>query len=275
MTSYLNDRFKIVSVDDELSLPALMEYSSPQGSVMGRKNYILYTKPHSDVIRRHGLQYHFYADDTHLYPSFKPKDAIIQTEALTHIDNCLIEIEAWIHQNTMKLNNDTTKVILFTSKHNSQYTDKVSIQVGNSRITSTTCVRYLGVIFDSTMTTAQRVASICISGYAQVRSIGHIRRYLSNDATKSLVHGLVMSRLDDCNALLRGLPDTTMNKLRRVQNMAARIVTRTARHNHITPVLKKLYWLSVKYRGQYKLLVHMYKALHDQYPVYFLIHNGH
>ena len=146
-----------------------MEYSVPQGSVLGPKNYVLYTKLIGDVIRRHGLQHYSCADNTQLYLFFKPKDAIIQIEALTRIDNCLIEIQAWMHRNMLKLNNDKTEDILFTSKHDSQYMNKVYVQVGNSRITSTTCVRNLGVIFDSTMTMAQQVASICRSEYAQLR----------------------------------------------------------------------------------------------------------
>ena len=90
-----------------------------------------------------------------------------------------------------------------------------------------------------------------------------------NDATMSLVHRPVMSRPDYCNALLRGLLDTTMTKLQRVQREASRIMTKTTGHHRITPVLKKLHWLPVKYRSQYKLLVHTYKGLHDQgSPVY-------
>jgi len=154
--------------------------------------------------------------------------------------------------------------MLFTSKHKSQFMDKVSVQVANVRTISKICVRNLGVMFDSNMIMTQQVASICRSGYAQLRSIGLIRRYLSNDATKSLVHGFVMSRLDYCNSLIHGLPYTMISKLQRVHNMAAR----TARHNYITPILKKLHWLPVKYRAQFKLLVHTHKALHDQSPVY-------
>ena len=183
MTSYLSKCFQTVSVEGELSLPVLMEYSVPQGSVLGLKNYVLYTKPLGDVIRRHGLQHHFYVDDTQLYLSFKPKDDVIQAEALTRIENCLIEIEAWMHQSMLKLNNEITEVMLFTSKHNSQFMDKVSVQVGNARITSTICVHNQGVMFDSNMTMTQQVTSICRSGYAQLHSIGRIRRYLSNDAT--------------------------------------------------------------------------------------------
>ena len=87
-----------------------------------------------DVIRRHGLQHHFYADDTQLNLSFKPKVHVIQAEALARIENCLIEIEAWMHQRMLKLNNEKTEVMIFTSKHNSQFIDKVSVQVGNARI---------------------------------------------------------------------------------------------------------------------------------------------
>ena len=77
-----------------------------------------------------------------------------------------------------------------------------------------------------------------------------------------------MSRLDYCNALIHGLPDTMISKMQLVQNTTARIVARTARHNHITPVLKKLHWLPVKYCAQIKLLAHTHEALHDRSPVY-------
>ena len=82
-------------------------------------------------------------------------------------------------------------------------------------------------------------------------TIGHISSYLSSDTIKSLVYGLVTSRLGYCNAVLHGLPDTNMNKLQRVKNTTPHLVTRTVQHNHITPVLKKLHWLAVKYRAQY------------------------
>ena len=82
------------------------------------------------------------------------------------------------------------------------------------------------------------------------------------------MNSLVTSRLDYCNALLSGVPKTILNKLQNVQNTSARVVTRTSRYCHITPILKELHWLPVQYRVQYKILIHTYKALHDQSPVY-------
>ena len=125
---------------------------------------------------------------------------------------------------------------LFTSKHN------VTVSVGDINITSVNIVRNLGVIFDSALNMKQQLNTICRSGYHQLSNIEHIRRYLTSDTSKSLVNGLKTFHVwSTCTALLNGLPHTSINKLQRTQNTAARIVTRTSRRNHITPILKDLH----------------------------------
>ena len=79
---------------------------------------------------------------------------------------------------------------------------------------------------------------------------------------------LVTSRLDYGNALLFEVNSGLINKLQRVQNTAARLITRTKKHNHITPVLVSLHWIPVQYRIQYKLLLYTFKALNRLAPVY-------
>ena len=95
-------------------------------------------------------------------------------------------------------------------------------------------------------------------------------KYLLIDegACKRLIHALVTSRLDYANALLQGLPCASTNKLQRVQNTAARMVSRSRKHEHITPVLIELHWLPVQYRVQFKILVYTYKAVHGLGPMY-------
>jgi len=140
--------------------------------------------------------------------------------------------------------------------------ENVTVCFGDINIISVNTVRNLGVIFDSALNLEQQLNNICRSGYHQLRNIGHIRCYLTSDASKSLVNGLIRSRLDYCNALLNGLPQTSINKLQRIYNTAAMIVTRTSRRSHITPILKDLHWLPVTNRVQFKILMHTYKALH-------------
>ena len=77
------------------------------------------------------------------------------------------------------------------------------------------------------------------------------------------------SKLDICNSLLFGLPQYLIDRLQAVQNCAARLVTRSRKHDHITPILKQLHWLPPVYsRIKYKILLLTFKALHGLAPSY-------
>jgi len=56
--------------------------------------------------------------------------------------------------------------------------------------------------------------------------------------------------------------------LQLIQNAAARVLTGTRKRDHISPVLASLYWLPVKFRIEFKILLLTYKALHGQAPSY-------
>ena len=192
----------------------------------------------------------------------------LSTAAIRRVEACLKDILSWMHGNMLKQNADKTDVIVFTSERNSRLVSEISVTVGDSNIMSSSCVRNLSAWLDSRMDMERHVNSVCKSCFWQIRQISHIRQFLTTDATKSLVNSLVTSRLDYCNALLYGVPKTILNKLQTVQNTAARVVPRTSRFSHITPLLKELHWLPIQYRVQYKILIHTYKALHDQSPGY-------
>ena len=66
----------------------------------------------------------------------------------------------------------------------------------------------------------------CKTAFLEIQRISTIRHYLTDGATKTLVASLVLSRIDYCNSLLAGLPQSSVGKLQRVQNCAARLVVR-------------------------------------------------
>ena len=82
------------------------------------------------------------------------------------------------------------------------------------------------------------------------------------------------SRLDYCNSLFLSLTDFELRRLQLVQNSLYRIVTRSSKYSHITPQLRKLHCLPVKYRVQFKIGLITYKILNQGQPVYLreLIH---
>ena len=73
-------------------------------------------------------------------------------------------------------------------------------------------------------------------------------------------YATVSSKLDYCNSLYNGISQANLNKIQRIQNTLARVVTNTSKFEHIIPILKKLHWLPIKQRIDYKLCLLTYKT---------------
>ena len=68
--SYLKSRTYQVQIDGIFSDTYDLKYGVPQGSVFGLLGFILYTSPVGNIIGKHGLKFHVYADDTQImFPS--------------------------------------------------------------------------------------------------------------------------------------------------------------------------------------------------------------
>ena len=114
----------------------------------------------------------------------------------------------------------------------------------------------------------QQVSAVAKSYYHQIRNIGHISSYITENASKTLVCSFVTSWLDYGNALLYNVNSSVIARLQRVQNTAARMITRKKKFDSIIPSLMQLHWLPVKYRSHFKLLFYVFKSLHGKAPTY-------
>ena len=187
---------------------------------------------------------------------------------MNRLYSCLQEIGEWSRTNLLKLNDHKTDVIVFGAKQKFPTLKDFCITVGYTTRIPSSSVRNLGVVFDSSLSMTSHISTICRTAYMHLHNISHIRRYLTLDATKALVHAFVTSSLDYGNTLLIGLPRDQINKFLRIQNMAARVITFTPRRDHITPVLKDIHWLPVKCCIEYNILLHVYRCLNGMSPLY-------
>ena len=101
-----------------------------------------------------------------------------------------------------------------------------------------------------------------------MRALRHIRPCLTDDVAKTIASALVGSRLDCANAVLVGVSVKNITKLQRTQNTLARIVTRIYERRGVTPSLKYLHWLPIKWRISYKIAVTTYKLITTGQPQY-------
>ena len=125
-------------------------------------------------------------------------------------------------------------------------------------------------MFDKNLLMVDHINKVCQCASLSLYRIGEIRQYLDENMTVKLVHAFISCYLDYCNSLFYNLSDTQLNRLQKIQNSAARLVSRSRLNEHITPILKRLHWLPVKARIEFKILVLTYKCLHDMAPVYLM-----
>ena len=102
----------------------------------------------------------------------------------------------------------------------------------------------------------------------KARDLYRIRPLLDLNTSVLLANAMVSTRLDYCNSLFLLFTDFALRRLQLVQNSLCRVVTRSSKFSNITPQLKKLHWLSVKYRVQFKIGLITYKILNQGQPVY-------
>ena len=118
------------------------------------------------------------------------------------------------------------------------------------------------------MSFTDQINSLSKSCHFHIRDIRHIRHLLPLSAATTLANSLVSSTLDYCNSLYNGISQANLNKIHRIQNSLARVVTNTSKFEHITPILKRLHWLPIKQRIDYKLRLLTNKTLQIQQPTY-------
>ncbi len=225
--------------------------------------FTLYMLLFGNIIRKHRISFHCYADDTQLYISSRPGE----THQIEKLMECIVDIKNWMTNNFLLLILKKQVLIIGHKNHTSNNLEHCLILDGCS-VDSSSSVRNLGVLFESNLSFDSHVSSICKTAFFHLKDISKLRPMLSMSNAEMLIHAFMTSRLDYCNALLGGCSAHLINKLQMVQNAAARVLTRTRKYDHISPVMSTLHWLPIKHCIDFKILLITYKALNGLPPQY-------
>ena len=153
---------------------------------------------------------HCYADDTQLYLSFRPAPST-QDASVSLLEKCINFIRSWLLSNKLKLND---RVNFWLSVLHNRF-KKISIngvRVGLSSVKPSDTARNLGVYFDTNLNMETQVTKICKSTYYLLYNLRRIRKYFDQESMKLVVHALISSKLDYCNGLLFGMPDSLISR---------------------------------------------------------------
>ncbi len=226
--SYLTGRHFRVKVGDCLSDPHPLRCGVPQGSVLGPVIFNMYTAPLMNVVHRHGLSYHKYADDMQIYGVFDPASDADRLCCQQQLEECLADIWAWMLSYMLKINDNKTELMVFMNPQQAKraQTELQTITLGGCTITATSTVRNLGVTMDSCLNGDAQVSAIVKACNYHLFQVARVRRYITTEACKLAVLALVITRLDYCNGLLSAATEKQLNALQSIQNRAARLVVR-------------------------------------------------
>ena len=147
----------------------------------------------------------------------------------------------WMDQNHLKMNDEKTEFIVFASHQLLPKCETKTLDVSGVNVKQAEVIKYLGAWMDQHMTFRKHICMKSCIAMLNFQRIKLIHSLLTQEATHTLVQGLVTSHLDYCNAIFAGLPNCLMNILQKVQNTSAKLVTSSKKYDSATSSLYQLH----------------------------------
>ncbi len=178
------------------------------------------------------------------------------------------EVQDWMNHNRLKLNPSKTEFVLFGTKKCLLLCLNDALWVSGTRIYRELQAKYLGVLLDEYLSLHDQITKVCSRAMLNLARIHCMRPFLLEETCKVVVQALVLSHLDYANTCYAGIPKRELNHLQRVQNQVAKLILRAHHHDSTSRCLQDLHWLPCAEHIQYKILVMVFKCLHNMAPDY-------
>ena len=132
------------------------------------------------------------------------------------------EINFWMRANKLKLKSNKTEILELSSSYCPRPAFN-NLAISSETVDCSTSAKNIRVIFNNSLSMLPHVTAVCKSSFFHLRNIFKIRKFLSYDTCKILIHAFT-SRIDYCNSLLYGQPKCILQCLQSVLNSAAMLM---------------------------------------------------
>ena len=264
--SYLEQRKFRVEIGNSISAEAEMKTGITQGTKLAPVMFSIYTAELYYMLSNMGFSCHFYADDSQIFINVEDQDQVQRD-----FSEMMTAVATWMSSRKLKLNANKTECILFDSNSRNVSINPINnINMGTTTLTFSDSVRNLGVFFEKRLNMEKQIQNAKSKAIGNLINISHISKYIDRNSRIKLVHGLVLSNIDYCNAMYINLPNYQLRELQTVINSAARVIAGLPRFSRerITPICMNLHFLPIKARIIFKICLIVYKVLKYGQPSY-------
>lgn len=229
--------------------------------------FLIYINDIRYLIEKYGFHYHLYADDIQIYSECNTDNIFTVTQ---NFEKLLVEIDTWMSSRWLKLNESKTEAIIFGQNNllDILLPKFNGINFAGTKLQIKSKIRNIGCFMDKNLLMTDHINFITKSANYHLKKIAKIRKFIDDDIAEKLIHAFVTCKIDYQNLLLINLPAKYLNRLQLLLNSAARLISRTKKYDHITPVLFNLHWLPIKERIEYKIILLIHRTILFSTPAY-------
>ena len=264
--SYLFNRKQFCRVNGHSSVTEGVDCGVPQGSCLGPLLFLVYVNDLPYCLKTSDVA--MYADDTTIYYS-SPS----MTDINTAINADLEALRGWLEGNKLSLNVVKTQGMIIGSRCKLLSLDlpsssKPDLNIGSEEITMVNNTKYLGLQVDDQLKWSTHLSNTIKKVSRGIGMLKFSKRYLPKESLIMLYRSLIEPYFRYCCPVWGSCGASALDKLQKLQNRAARIVTNSPYDASALPLIGSLGWLTIRELIDFETSKMVYKSLNALAPDY-------
>ena len=173
------------------------------------------------------------------------------------------DLKIWMARRKLKLNDDKTEItdIIRGNLKNVSVANFGEMSFGDTQLVPCESAKNLSVVLDSSLSFRSHIDFIVKTCNFHIRNLYVIKDFVNRKNLVTLVHSLIVSKVDYCNSLFIGLPNVNLKKVQSALNRAARLIFNLPPGVSTTSSLIELHWMPLKAIIEFKICLITFKAL--------------